>query len=67
MLWNEVDADLQKKVIAKVEAMLDKTSDRKTYNAILAAMYELQLWSNVPCETHEQIESAQAQDPYDII
>ena len=53
MQWNELDYDLQMKVVDRIINLLDKEKDPMMWEGIVAAMHELEIWSNSPCLTVE--------------
>jgi hypothetical protein len=49
MQWNEVDYDNQMKVVDRISDLLDKERDPIMLAGIIAAIHELEIWSNSPC------------------
>lgn len=65
MLWNELDYNLQVKVIDRIVDLLRDEDDDAMQDGIIAAVHELEVWSNTPCQivdTDGYI--AVAQDPF---
>ena len=68
MQWNELDYDLQQKVIDRVVDLLQDEEDGTMVDGIMAAVHELEIWSNTPCTVTEEPTVAHAyfedQDDY---
>lgn len=66
MLWNELDYDLQRKVIDRVVDLLKNEDDDLMQDGIIAAVHELECWSNTPCQIIDNVDGyiAIARDPF---
>lgn len=65
MLWNEFDYYMQVKVMDYIASNVLKSNiEENVKEAVVAALNELDMWSNSPCIVIEDIEVALAQDPY---
>ena len=53
MQWNEIDYDLQMKIVERITDLLDKEKAPMMREGIIAAIHELEIWSNSPCLTVE--------------
>ena len=53
MQWNEIDYDNQMKVVDRIADLLDKEKAPMMRAGIIAAIHELEIWSNSPCLTVE--------------
>ncbi len=51
MLWNQLDYPLQSKVIDRIVDLLKDEEDDTMQDGIIAAVHELEVWSNSPCQT----------------
>lgn len=51
MQWNELEYSFQMKVIDRIASLL-KEEDEMSYG-IIAAIHELEIWSNSPCSILE--------------
>lgn len=60
LLWNELDYELQVKVLGLIEETLLKQTDINLQDGLVAAMNELELWDNSPCKGFPDYES----DPF---
>lgn len=49
MLWNELDYDDQIKVLDKISSLVEKEKDSIVKSGLVAALNELDIWSNTPC------------------
>lgn len=56
MQWNELSWETQMKVLDKIEEILLKETDVPMQDAIVAAISELEVWSNSPCKISEDFE-----------
>lgn len=74
MQWNELDYEMQMKVIERISSLLNKEKNKEVREALIAAIHELEIWSNSPCTELEEnrypmeeegIFVATAKDPYD--
>lgn len=66
MQWNELDYDLQTKIIDRIVDLLTLEEDYDIQDGIIAAVHELEMWSNSPCLiVEEEIFVAQAVDQED--
>lgn len=52
-LWNEIDYDTQKRVMDLIEELLLKRTDEDLQDGMAAALSELEIWSNSPCQIVE--------------
>ncbi len=66
MLWNELDYDLQVKVIDRIVDLLKDEEDGAMQDGIMAAVHELEVWSNTPCTIMDGQDGyvAEARDPF---
>lgn len=48
MYWNKLPYSIQRKVISRIRNTIDKEKDEILQDAIVAAIYELETWSNSP-------------------
>jgi hypothetical protein len=66
--WNDVDYKTQQKVLGLLEDLLLKQSNFEIQDAMVAAIVELEVWSNRPCPVQDVdnigVYIAQASDPY---
>ncbi len=46
MYWNQLPYSLQKRVISSIRNTIGKEKDRQLQDAIVSAIYELEIWSN---------------------
>ena len=58
MQWNELSWETQMKVLDKIEEILLKETDVPMQDAIVAAISELEVWSNSPCKISEDFEGS---------
>lgn len=49
MQWNDLSWEMQRHVLNKLEEKLLEETDIPTQDAMVAAIQELELWSNTPC------------------
>ena len=54
ILWNNVDYKTQRKILEMMEDLLLKQSDFEIQDAMVAAIVELETWSNRPCAVQEE-------------
>lgn len=54
MLWNELEYKDQMKIIDKIVSLLEKEDDSDTQDGLMAAIHELELWSNSPCQVLDE-------------
>lgn len=70
MLWNELDYHTQMKVIDRIVDLLKEENDDLMQDGIIAAVHELEVWSNSPCQIvgedgfTEYVAIAVEQDPF---
>jgi hypothetical protein len=70
MIWNELDYGLQVKVIDRIVELLKDEEDGDMQDGLIAAIHELEVWSNTPCQTvgedglPEYVAVAVEQDPF---
>jgi hypothetical protein len=50
MLWNHLDYSLQVKVIDRIVDLLRDEDDDLMQDGLIAAVHELEVWSNTPCQ-----------------
>lgn len=50
MLWNELSYEEQLKILSLIEDTLLKQVDELMQDGLVAAIVELEAWSNCPCE-----------------
>jgi hypothetical protein len=50
MIWNQLDYDLQQKVIDRIVTLLESEEDSNMQDGLIAAVHELEVWSNSPCQ-----------------
>lgn len=66
ILWNELSYETQIKVMDLMELLLLEQSDIELQDGLAAAISELEIWSNSPCEVidgeNESVFIAQATD-----
>ena len=67
--WNNVDYKTQRKILSMLEELLLKQTEFEIQDAMVAAIVELETWSNRPCPVQDEDEQgpyiAQATDPYE--
>lgn len=49
-LWNEIDYETQKRVMDLIEELLLKQKEIDLQDGMAAALAELEVWSNSPCQ-----------------
>lgn len=70
MIWNELNYILQQKVIDKIVNLLKDEEAGEMQDGIIAAVHELEVWSNTPCQIvgedgiTEYVAIAAEQDPF---
>ena len=70
MLWNHLDYSTQVKVIDRIVDLLKNEEDDLMQDGIIAAIHELEVWSNTPCQVideegfTEYVAIAVEQDPF---
>lgn len=70
MIWNELDYSLQQKVMDKIVDLLKTEEDDEMQDGLIAAIHELEVWSNTPCQIvgedglTEYVSFAVEQDPF---
>ena len=66
MIWNELEYDLQRKVIDRIVDLLKDEESGDMQDGIIAAVHELEIWSNTPCQIigDDYVASAVEQDPF---
>ncbi len=47
--WNELSFEQQKKILGLIEDLLLRQTDIELQDGLVAAMVELEMWSNSPC------------------
>lgn len=53
MIWNQLDYSLQMKVVDRIVDLLKDEEDGAMQDGIIAAVHELEVWSNSPCQIIE--------------
>jgi len=53
MLWNHLEYSTQSKVIDRIVDLLKDEEDDLMQDGIIAAVHELEVWSNSPCQVME--------------
>lgn len=53
LLWNEIEYETQVKILELIEECLLKQKDIPIQDAMVAAINELELWDNSPCEGYD--------------
>ena len=61
MIWTDLDFTTQEKVIDKIVELLKNEDDDLVQDGLMAAVHELELWSNRPIPETEEPFIAQAQ------
>lgn len=66
MIWNELDYELQVKVIDRIVDLLKVEDDDDMQDGLIAAVHELEVWSNTPCTVMDNSNTyvAEAKDPF---
>lgn len=66
MLWNKLEYQEQLQIIDKIVSLLEKEEDPRVQDGLMAAIHELELWSNSPIQSLEPEENIVfATDPMD--
>ena len=63
MLWNELSYEEQTKVLDRISTLVEQESSYNTKKGLVAALNELDLWSNSPCPEYRNIETEDAEIP----
>lgn len=50
MIWNRLNYNLQQKVIDCIVTLLESEEDSNIQDGLIAAVHELEVWSNSPCQ-----------------
>lgn len=50
MIWNQLPYELQQKVIDRIVTLLEDEEDDVMQDGLIAAVHELEVWSNSPCQ-----------------
>lgn len=50
MEWNKLDYDFQMEILDKLSKLADKEKDPIVKEGIIAAIHELEIWSNSPTQ-----------------
>lgn len=70
MLWNELEYSAQLRVLDKIVSLLEKEEDCLMQDGLMAAVHELETWSNTPCQSidsyDDHVKVAIAQDPEEL-
>ncbi len=70
MIWNELEYSLQVKVMDRIVDLLKDEEDDEMQDGLIAAIHELEVWSNTPCQivgeddSTEYVSFAVEQDPF---
>lgn len=64
MLWNELTWEMQMQVVDKIEEVLLKETNADMQDAIVAAMNELEIWSNRECKISQDFEGFSDDESY---
>lgn len=66
MLWNELDYEVQSRVINRIVDLLRDEEDDSVVDGIMSAVHELEVWSNSPCIVMDEERNfvAEAVDPF---
>lgn len=65
MIWNELPYHLQSKVIDRIVDCLKDEEDDAMQDGLIAAVHELEVWSNSPCTVVEKDHSYEMEkDPF---
>jgi hypothetical protein len=67
MLWNHLSYDLQCRVIDRIVDLLKDEESEEMVDGLMAAVHELEVWSNSPCtivEADEQVVLDVEPDPF---
>jgi hypothetical protein len=68
MIWNELPYELQQKVINRIVTLLETENNDDMQDGLIAAVHELEVWSNTPCQIQDADENgtfiAYAADPF---
>lgn len=54
-LWNEINYETQMKIMSLIEDLLLKQTNESIQDGMVAAITELEIWSNSPCEVIESL------------
>lgn len=49
MIWNKLNYGLRQKVIDRIVTLLESEEDSDMQDGLIAAVHELEVWSNSPC------------------
>lgn len=49
MLWNECDYELQERVLLRISFLISQEKNLEIKDGLIAAINELEIWSNHPC------------------
>lgn len=55
-MWTDLSYEFQQQVLDKIENFLLKETDPDMQEGIIAAMTELEIWSNTPCKIYDKFE-----------
>jgi hypothetical protein len=69
MLWNQLDYGVQAMVIDRIVDLLKEENDSLVQDGIIAAVHELELWSNKDLDelhnkANDYVATAVEQDPF---
>lgn len=56
MQWNDLTWEEQKQILDKIEDLLLQQTDEKVQDAMVAAISELEIWSNRECKILQEFE-----------
>lgn len=57
MLWTKLSIELQYKIMNRIADLIKEENDDQMIDGIIAAVHELNCWSNRPCEDIESSNS----------
>jgi len=61
-MWNDFSYEDQQKVLDKIEEVLLREKDEHMQDVLMAAMIELEIWSNSPIISENEPDVVEAQD-----
>ena len=59
MLWNELDYETQMKIIDRMISLLQNEDDDLMQDGLMAAVHELETWSNSPLQDKDIIDGSE--------
>lgn len=68
MQWNQLEYSFQQKIIDKIVSLLEGENNEEIQDGIIAALHELELWSNSPIliKTNDDFEEMLVQANWDL-